>query len=219
MLMEMQQQKAFKLLWRPLVEKTLIISLINGYMAKNTQNISLVGAYFLIQMAKKMLQQASLETRQTLDTAERVNLSAIIHRVVDGFAPKLEKKQLKLHASIPDQAIVHGDPFLLEQALLNLIENAADFSPPGNSLELTLERQDQVWCLRMRDHGPGVPDYALGRVFERYYSLPRPEGGAKSTGLGLTFVRQVMELHKGRVTLDNHPEGGAEARLDIPAMS
>lgn len=170
-------------------------------------------------LIEKMLQQASLETRQTLDTAERVNLSDIIHRAMDGFAPKLEKKQLKIHASISEQAWVHGEPFLLEQVLLNLIENAADFSQPASSLELTLERQDQDWCLRLRDHGPGIPDYALGRVFERYYSLPRPEGGAKSTGLGLTFVRQVMDLHGGRVTLDNHPEGGAEARLNIPAMA
>jgi two-component system sensor histidine kinase CreC len=170
-------------------------------------------------LSEKMLQQASLETRQILDTAERLNLSEIIHRAMGGFAAKLEKKQQTLHAAVPDRAMVLGDPFLLEQVLLNLIENAADFSPTGGSLMLTLERVDQVWCLRLRDQGPGIPDYALGRVFERYYSLPRPEGGMKSTGLGLTFVRQVMALHGGQVRLDNHPEGGAEARLDIPAMS
>ncbi|HET9237374.1 MAG TPA: two-component system sensor histidine kinase CreC [Oligoflexus sp.] len=168
-------------------------------------------------LIEKMLQQASLETRQTLENAERVNLSAVIKRALDGFGPKLEKKLLKLHVSIPDQAMVQGDPFLLEQVMLNLIENAADFSPRGGALGLTLERKDQVWSVCLRDHGSGIPDYAMGRVFERYYSLPRPEGGAKSTGLGLTFVKKVMDLHGGRVTLDNHPEGGAEARLDIPA--
>jgi two-component system sensor histidine kinase CreC len=58
-----------------------------------------------------------------------------------------------------------------------------------------------------------VPDYAADRVFERFYSLRRPRTGQKSSGLGLTFVREVAELHGGGVTLTNDPAGGAVARL------
>lgn len=167
-------------------------------------------------LIEKMLQQASLENRQVLDTAELINFTDIIKRTVASLTPRLQKKRLELQISAPDEALVHADPFLLEQALLNLADNAIDFSPQESTLHLTLERQDKVWCLRIRDHGPGIPDYAKGRVFDRYYSLPRPEGASKSTGLGLTFVQQVMVLHGGRAEIENHPDGGAEARLYVP---
>jgi two-component system sensor histidine kinase CreC len=170
-------------------------------------------------LIEKMLQQASLETRQVLDTVERVNLAAIIHKAVASVTPRLEKKQLKIQLSMPEQATVHGDPFLLQQAIVNLFENAVDFSHHAGALYLSLKDVKGEWCLRLRDQGPGIPDYAQSRVFERYYSLPRPEGGAKSTGLGLSFVKQVMDLHQGRVTLANHPKGGAEACLYFPVFS
>ena len=65
----------------------------------------------------------------------------------------------------------------------------------------------------MRNDGPAVPDYALGRVFERFYSLPRPDGQRKSTGLGLSFVREIARLHRGRVSLYNRAEGGVEGSV------
>ena len=65
----------------------------------------------------------------------------------------------------------------------------------------------------MRNDGPAVPDYALDRVFERFYSLPRPDGQRKSTGLGLSFVREIARLHRGRVSLHNRAEGGVEVEM------
>ncbi len=70
--------------------------------------------------------------------------------------------------------------------------------------------------LTIADAGPGVPDYALEQVFEPFYSLARPGTGRRSTGLGLSFVKEVADLHGGTVTLANRPGGGAEARLDLP---
>ena len=69
------------------------------------------------------------------------------------------------------------------------------------------------------DEGPGIPDYALGRIFERFYSLGRPDTGRKSTGLGLNFVREVAKSHGGTVRVVNRPdrpEGGALAELILP---
>jgi two-component system sensor histidine kinase CreC len=60
-----------------------------------------------------------------------------------------------------------------------------------------------------------VPGYALERAFERFYSLPRPDGG-KSTGLGLPFVREVLALHRGSASLRNGPDGGAIAEIELP---
>jgi two-component system sensor histidine kinase CreC len=66
------------------------------------------------------------------------------------------------------------------------------------------------------DGGPGIPGYALERVFERFYSLPRPDTGRKSSGLGLSIVREIARLHGGEVELANRSEGGARATLSLP---
>ncbi|MDQ3233155.1 MAG: two-component system sensor histidine kinase CreC [Pseudobdellovibrionaceae bacterium] len=169
---------------------------------------------------EKMLQQASLENRQVLESQQPVDLVELIQRVKENIAPKALQRGLILQASIPEQAMVQGDPFLLEQALNNLAENALDFSPRDASLDFALERHGEAWQLSLRDHGPGIPDFARERIFERYYSLPRPDGGPKSTGLGLSFVQQVMLLHGGRVELENMPDGGAKATLSfMPKVS
>ncbi len=68
----------------------------------------------------------------------------------------------------------------------------------------------------MRDQGPGIPEFAEGKVFEKFYSLARPATAKKSTGLGLSFVKEIAELHRGRATLKNQPGGGAVATLSLP---
>jgi two-component system sensor histidine kinase CreC len=73
--------------------------------------------------------------------------------------------------------------------------------------------------LSVRDQGPGIPDFALDRAFEKFYSLRRPDTGKKSTGLGLSFVREIAQLHRGVAALGNHPEGGAVATLRLPAFA
>jgi two-component system sensor histidine kinase CreC len=110
-----------------------------------------------------------------------------------------------------------GDPFLLRQALSNLLDNAIAFSPPGAEVVLAAEAADDRVQLSVRDHGPGIPDYARERIFERFYSLARPGSGLRSSGLGLPFVREVARLHGGDIVLRNHPDGGAEAVLTLPA--
>jgi len=111
---------------------------------------------------------------------------------------------------------VTGESFLLRQALGNLLENAIAFSPARGRIDLSLSTAPGLAIIAVRDRGPGVPDYALGRVFERFFSLPRPDGTGKSTGLGLSLVREVAALHGGGARLTNHTDGGALAVLDLP---
>ena len=66
------------------------------------------------------------------------------------------------------------------------------------------------------DHGSGIPDYAIDKIFDKFFSLQRPDSGKKSTGLGLNFVKEVVILHKGDITLENRPEKGVRATLTLP---
>ncbi len=119
-----------------------------------------------------------------------------------------------------DSSLFQGDRFLVRHAVANLLMNAVEFSPKGQELELSVEASgasgDGKVSFSVRDHGPGVPDYALERVHERFYSLRRPDTGRKSSGLGLALVREVAELHGGSSKISNSPDGGVEAVLILP---
>jgi two-component system, OmpR family, sensor histidine kinase CreC len=110
---------------------------------------------------------------------------------------------------------MNADSFLLGQAIYNLLENALDFSPPNSEINvLVTEENHQI--IQIKDQGTGIPDYALDKVFDKFYSLSRPTTQQKSTGLGLNFVREVAKLHGGNVTLENHAEAGAIATISLP---
>jgi two-component system sensor histidine kinase CreC len=172
----------------------------------------------LAQMIDKLLALAGVEHRQRLENPEDVPVAALLDAVGESCASRLAADGLTLDldaARAP--ATVRGDAFLLRQALVNLVENAADFSPAGGRIVLAVApvEGDRI-RFSVADSGPGVPDYALPRVFERFYSLPRPEGGSRSSGLGLCFVAEVAALHGGLAHLANRDEGGAQASLVLP---
>jgi len=111
---------------------------------------------------------------------------------------------------------VMGERFLLEQAVGNLLQNAVEFSSTGGVVQLEVVSQAAAVRVAIADAGPGVPAFALEKVFDRFYSLPRPDTGRKSSGLGLSIVREIARLHGGEITLENRSEGGVLATLVLP---
>jgi len=107
-----------------------------------------------------------------------------------------------------------GEPFLLRQALGNLLENALDFTSQNGLLRFSAERIGEKVELRLFNETTPIPDYALPRLSERFYSLPRPDSGRKSTGLGLNFVEEVVKLHGGSMRIGN-VERGVEVVLQL----
>lgn len=167
-------------------------------------------------LVERMLELAALEQRQGLEQVESIDLSQLARDVITSLEPLTTLKRVVMVNRIADCPPLCGERFLLRQALANLLRNALEFSPAGSTVTLSAARTADTLHVSVSDQGPGVPDYALSRVFERFYSLPRPDSGAKSTGLGLSFVKEVAELHNGTATLDNQPEGGAVATLHLP---
>jgi two-component system sensor histidine kinase CreC len=175
----------------------------------------------MAEMIDKLLALAAVEHRQRIEQPQPVDLRIIADEAAERIAPKFAQTALRL--TIFDEeatrgARVSGDPFLLRQSLLNLLENAAEFAPAGSEVELRLSRDADSLVIEVQDRGPGVPDYAIDRVFERFYSLPRPDGRSRSSGLGLCFVAEAMALHGGSVALANREGGGTVASLRLPAI-
>ena len=114
----------------------------------------------------------------------------------------------------PPEVVARFTDNILEQALGNLLDNAIDFTPESGCIMLSAEVEQEHVTLKVLDTGSGIPDYALSRIFERFYSLPRANG-QKSSGLGLAFVSEVARLFNGEVTLRNVQEGGVLASLRL----
>jgi two-component system sensor histidine kinase CreC len=172
----------------------------------------------LQQIIERMLQLAKVEQLQRLEDHQTLDVTELVRQTVASRASALEARGLTVNVRAEDSAPTTGDVFLLQQAISNLLDNAIDFSPGGAEIDITIEKAPGKLCVTVRDRGAGAPDYALAQLFDRFYSLPRPATGRKSTGLGLPFVREVAHLHGGNASFANHPDGGAEVQLEIEAV-
>ena len=170
-------------------------------------------------LVDRLLQLSSLEMRKGLREVEEIDLADLVPEVVESMEPVLRATEASVSVEAESPMVVRGERFLVRQALANLLQNAVDFSPQRAKIHLSLKRRQEDIEVRIRDEGPGIPDYALDKVFDRFYSLGRPGTGKKSSGLGLTFVREAVLLHGGQVRLENAPEGGAVATLILPCAS
>jgi two-component system sensor histidine kinase CreC len=135
--------------------------------------------------------------------------------VASSATAMLDARGVTLTQHYEGKDLVSGDPLLLRQAVDNLLRNALDFAPRGSTISLSSSAGEPGVLLAVEDQGPGIPAFARERIFDRFYSLPRPVTGRKSTGLGLNFVREVAELHGGRIDIDC-PAQGTRARLFVP---
>lgn len=171
----------------------------------------------LTETIDKLLALAEVEQHGWLQKLEPVNVASLLTESGEDVSAKLVASGLALSVDVHDQqATVQGDPYLLRQAISNLLDNAIAFSPSAGRISLSSRTVDRYIEILVADEGPGIPDYAQDRVFERFYSLARPSTGLRSSGLGLPFVREVARLHGGEAGLASLEASGALATLRLP---
>ncbi|MGP0015578.1 two-component system sensor histidine kinase CreC [Pseudomonas sp.] len=167
------------------------------------------------RLIERLLNLALVEQRQVLEEQVEIPLASLVDEVLQAQAARIERGRLQVQQSIAPDLKVFGEPFLLRQAIGNLLDNALDFTPSEGAVHFKAERQGRQLCLTLFNQAEAIPEYALPRLSERFYSLPRPGSGRKSTGLGLNFVEEVMKLHGGELHIGNVP-GGVEVSLGFP---
>ncbi|MCE4057648.1 two-component system sensor histidine kinase CreC [Pseudomonas sp. Au-Pse12] len=167
------------------------------------------------QLIERLLNLAQVEQRQGLEERVSVPLAPLCKELLNSQHGRIEGKQLQVELRVPADLAWSGEPFLLRQALGNLLTNALDFSPVGGLLRCSAQRVEEGVELVLFNQGEPIPDYALPRLCERFYSLPRPDSGRKSTGLGLNFVEEVVQLHGGQMRIEN-VAGGVQVTLRLP---
>lgn len=168
-----------------------------------------------LNLILRLLELAVLENRQGMIDKKPMLLQEVVAEIETALEGAFAQKQLAFCSNQVGDIVLIAERFLVKQALFNVVDNAAAFSPPGGKIWLNVSAETGEAVIRVLDQGPGIPDYAKAKLFERFYSLPRPGSQMRSSGLGLSFVKEVMELHKGSITL-NSDAGGTEAVLVFP---
>lgn len=170
----------------------------------------------LQSMSERLLNLAQVEQRRGLEDRAPIALQSLVEELLAGRAPQLMQRRIHAANEVPGGALINGERFLVRQALANLLDNAMDFTPAGRAIRVQLlDAAAGYVAIAVFNEGEAIPDFALPRVTERFYSLPRPGGDRKSTGLGLSFVQEVALLHGGSFDIAN-VSGGVRAVLTLP---
>jgi len=174
---------------------------------KNAQNLS--------ALIDDLLQLSSLEARRGLEPFADIDLGQEVDKVLETLAGKIKAKRLDVVKG--ENGRLSGDAKLIYRALLNLIDNAVNYSDPGGKIEVSCQRTDKTVELSVKDHGLGIAADHLARLFERFYRVDkarsRDQGG---TGLGLAIVKHIMEIHGGTVRVESEDGKGSTFTLVFP---
>jgi two-component system, OmpR family, sensor histidine kinase MprB len=150
---------------------------------------------------------------------EDVDLGEIVDRAMERARRRAPSVAFDAELS---PVVVHGQPDLLERAVLNVLDNAAKWSPADGHVEIRLSQQagngSRSAVLSVRDHGPGIAADDLPKVFDRFYRAPSARA-LPGSGLGLAIVRQVVREHSGTVTAATPPDGGTVVQIRLPVAA
>ena len=157
------------------------------------------------------------EMELVLPEFQAVNMNEVAGHVIDQYKSKASARGVRLRfIPIPNLPPVSGDSKSLERALMALIDNAIKFSPRGGDVEVRMSQKDDQVIVAVEDHGIGIPEENMPRIFSRFYHLDRSGddlfGGI---GLGLAITRQVIEQHHGSLDVTSTPGKGSTFTLTL----
>ncbi len=173
----------------------------------------------LTHLVENLLHFSRSERRSVRVALVPTLLGPCVRAMVESFTPLAETRHVRLLTSFPEGIVASVDESALRQMLLNFLDNAVKYGPDGQTVTVGLDpvRNDRT-RLWVQDQGPGVPPGDRERIWEQFWRLERDRGSAiAGTGIGLSVVRELATLHRGRVWVETAPGGGARFVLELPA--
>ena len=150
--------------------------------------------------------------------ARPINLNKFMTNMMNDFAVKASTSNVTLEF-VPEAApiMVNADPDRLEQVVGNLIDNGLRYTPAGGQIMLSVGQQDEQAMICIADDGPGLPEDAIGQIFDRFYRVEQSRGRSSGgSGLGLAIAKALVELHQGSISVRNAETGGAVFTILLP---
>ena len=168
-------------------------------------------------LVSDLLLISRLEAPEPRFSREKVDLPSIAGDVMKLIERLSQDKDIELKMDIPAGIAINGDPFLLEQLLINLLDNAVKYTEHGE-VTLRARQAGERVAIQVMDTGMGIPKENLSRIFERFYRVDKARsrqlGG---TGLGLSIVKHIVQLHDGEIEIESHPGRGTVFTIHLPA--
>ena len=171
-------------------------------------------------MVEDLLELSRLENCLPQDGSGYVPISLedLVNNVWSSIRPLADNRSVRLSLESSDEGWLLGDQRRLYRAVLNLLDNALRHSPDDDTVDVRILSSGAWWILRIRDHGSGLSESDLKRMFQRFYrgDPSRVRSARSGSGLGLSIVQQIAVNHGGRIEARNHPDGGACLELLLP---
>ena len=173
-------------------------------------------AMWLINLVENLLSVSRLEGGQM-----NLHLSTeLIGEVVAEALRHINRRSAEHHLHIQsgdEYLLAQMDAHLIVQVIINIVDNAIKYTPPGSDIEISWERQGRFAALSVADNGPGIPDSAKPRVFDMFYSASnRIADSRRSMGLGLALCKSIITAHGGEITVADHAPHGTVFTFTIP---
>ncbi|MCX6626659.1 MAG: CHASE2 domain-containing protein [Candidatus Solibacter sp.] len=172
----------------------------------------------LARMITGYLDITRLESGATAMRLSPVRAESLLERILILLEPVAAQRQIRLVRNFPaDLPPFLADADLLSRAIENLVSNAIKYSPDATAVTVSARAEEEYIALEVADHGYGIPEADIERVFEKFYRVPRvQDAGVPGTGLGLALVREIAELHHGAVSVRSEVNQGSTFTLRIP---
>jgi signal transduction histidine kinase len=150
---------------------------------------------------------------------EPVDVAALVAEVADSNLPSAVNKQQSIAVSAPPNFVTMCDADRIREAIDNLVSNAIKYSPIGGKITVGVTHEGRDTVIRITDQGAGLSPEDLGRLFGRFQRLSaKPTAGESSTGLGLSIVKRIIDMHGGHVTAESAGPGqGSTFTVTLPA--
>jgi signal transduction histidine kinase len=175
----------------------------------------------MTELVNDLISDAMMDAHNIAIRREQVDLVTMLGEIVTANRAPAEKKTQTIRLAAPPRLMWSCDPDRLREAVENLVSNAIKYSPIGGHIELTMSRADDDILIRVADEGAGLSGEDTSRLFGRFQRLSaRPTGGESSTGLGLSIVKRIVELHGGSVGAQSPGPGrGTTFTIRLPAAA
>lgn len=168
-------------------------------------------------MIGELLTLSRLESGRGVERPERIDFTALVDEVVDDVAFEAEQLGCRVQVGSRAPCALDGNKELLRRAIENVLRNAVRFTEPGSEVRVDVERAGEAAELRVRDHGPGVPEEALDDIFKPFYRVDAHRArGAGGSGIGLAITHRAVLLHGGEVTAQNAEDHGLVVTVRLP---
>ncbi|GAK53629.1 histidine kinase [Candidatus Moduliflexus flocculans] len=176
-------------------------------------------SHFMVALVDDFLDISQIESGKLRLNRECLDFIVLTRRVVALHRIWADKKQITIDFAPPTGSrYLIGDAAKLEQVVQNVLGNAIKYAPTGSSIEMGIETTALEVILSVQDHGPGIPDQDIGRLFLPFErSTVRATGGEKSSGLGLAIAFKIVEAHRGRLWVKTQVGAGSTFFIALPA--